>query len=88
MRLRARPCSPDARSPEDRVAPRARRLALGAACLAALAGLASAPERPPNRADNRIRAKLDGESKRNDGSLELRGANNSGEAGGELWLHR
>jgi hypothetical protein len=87
MRLRARPCSPDARSPEDRVAPRARRLALGAACLAALAGLASAQERTPNRADYRIRAKLDGESKRIDGSLELRWTNNSGEAVSELWFH-
>jgi hypothetical protein len=87
MRLRARPCSPDARSPEDRVAPRARRLALGAACLAALAGLASAQERTPKRADYPNRAEHDGESNCKDGALELRWTNNSGEAVSELWFH-
>ena len=49
---------------------------------------AAKPERtPPNRADYKIEARLDGETKRISGSLELRFTNNSGEAVEDLWFH-
>jgi hypothetical protein len=79
MRLRARHCPPDG--------PCGRLAALAAAALAALAGPAPAQERTPGRADYRILAKLDGETKQLEGSLELRWTNQSGEAVSDLWFH-
>jgi hypothetical protein len=72
--------------------PAALRGALGAAFLAALAPEASAQpparqERNASRADYRIQAHLDGETKELDGELELRWTNKSGEAVQDLWFH-
>jgi hypothetical protein len=66
------------------------KLGILAGILAGEAGLASAGPQEPgpaNRADYRIHARLDGETKRIDGELELRWTNRSGESVDELWFH-
>lgn len=96
MRLRSHLCSRSGlpRGP----APRFRGLLAGAFLgLLALGGVpspqASVPqpgvpqEKGSGRADYRIEASLEGETKRLDGKLELRWANRSGEAVRDLWFH-
>ncbi|MAB79389.1 MAG: hypothetical protein CMJ89_08545 [Planctomycetes bacterium] len=48
---------------------------------------ARSERRIPDRADYQIEARLDGETKRLKGSLELRWTNNSGESVEDLWFH-
>lgn len=55
--------------------------------LLVLGGVAASQEKGSGRADYRIEARLEGESKRLDGKLELRWANRSGEAVRDLWFH-
>jgi hypothetical protein len=55
--------------------------------LALVPGLARGQEGSSSRADYRIEARLDGPTKRLDGTLELRWANRSGEAVSDLWFH-
>ena len=63
-------------------------LALGAALLfGGLGRSASAQDGSANRADYRIHATLDGETKKLGGELELRWTNKSGEAVKDLWFH-
>ncbi|HEX6881826.1 MAG TPA: M1 family metallopeptidase [Planctomycetota bacterium] len=57
-----------------------------AALLPAVASAQSTP-RPTNRADYRIHARLDGETERIEGQLELRWTNRSGESVRDLWFH-
>ena len=62
-------------------------LAVLAAALLARENPAQEGERSPSRADYRIEARLDGETKALDGKLELRWTNRSGEAVRDLWFH-
>ncbi|NOT32214.1 MAG: M1 family metallopeptidase, partial [Planctomycetes bacterium] len=57
------------------------------AALAAPEVLAGAQEAGAGRADYRIEARLEDETKRLDGTLELRWSNRSGEAVRDLWFH-
>src|SRR5262245_34231111 len=86
MRLRARPGLPLG-APRSRLA----RVRAGLSVLAALflppVGLAQTQERAPSRADYRIEARLEGETKTLDGKLELRWTNRSGESVRDLWFH-
>src|SRR5262245_50587618 len=86
MRLRARPGLPLG-APRSRLA----RVRAGLSVLAALflppVGLAQTQERAPSRADYRIEARLEGETKQLDGKLELRWTNRSGEAVKDLAFH-
>src|SRR6185503_242916 len=60
----------------------------GAVLVLALPGVPfRAQEASTNRADYRIEARLDGDTKRLDGKLELRWTNRSGEAVKDLWFH-
>ncbi len=65
--------------------PRILAAALAALALESVSGAQGASE--PSRADYRIQAELDGETKRLTGSLELRWTNRSGEAVSDLWFH-
>lgn len=62
---------------------------LGGVFLCALCGgaPAHAQEAPSGRADYTIRSRLDGETKKLTGALELRWINKSGEAVPDLWFH-
>src|SRR4030095_9002227 len=80
MRLRARPRP--IRRPRWGVRSRAAGL-----LLALLALPAAGQERPSSRADYRIVAHLDGDTKRIQGDLELRWTNASNDPVRDLWFH-